>query len=227
MDTLLSKLDLTITGYVREHGELYKTMIPKDIHSIILAFYQRTYRLLGIGYHDFDQWRVDQQSATENNEEDDTQYPTDQWYHLIELSKLCEHPNFISSVKGHVFIRNINNEIYGIGNNEFGSLGINVDDNAEINTLTRLAIPESLQTDNMVIETMDEGFNSYHSFILYRNTQTNKQSIYGFGYNGEQQLGYESAIQSKPAPIEIPALNQLFENKRIMKIAAGEILSYI
>ena len=102
MFSLLSvsaRLDLTVAGYIREYGKKFEMVIPYDLNSIILMFYQRSYKIFGIGRDRYNQFELKQQyqSSNDNEQEYDPWIPKTKWHHLIRFSKLCEHPDFISA----------------------------------------------------------------------------------------------------------------------------------
>ena len=114
------KLELTVYGYLREKGKQYKLMIPSDLNSIIIMFYQKVYTLFGIGNDTYNQFQLKQQIEAKSDSTYDPDEPKEKCYHLIEFSKLCQHPDFISVPNENFFIQN-NNELYAIGNNRFGT----------------------------------------------------------------------------------------------------------
>ena len=77
MSSLLNiplRIELTIYGYIREHSKQYNMMIPSDLNPIISTFYQRTYKLFGIGSDAAYQFGLKQQLKDENNQQ----------YHVIK-----------------------------------------------------------------------------------------------------------------------------------------------
>ena len=220
------KLELTVAGYIREHGEEYRMAIPYDLNSMILMFYQRSYKLFAIGCDTNNQFELKQQyEASHHDIEYDPCAVKEKWYHLVKFSKLCEHPDLIAVARDNYFIRNTKNEIYAIGDNTHGSLGINEVEQS-ITTFTKLEIPKiDAQLNKLyTIDIMSHGMNSAHSFIVVRNIETNKQLFYAFGNNTHQQQGYESKnARNKTTlfPLKVPALNQLFDNIEIVQITTG------
>ena len=135
------KLDLIVDGYVRKHGKEHQINIPQDLNMIILAFHQRSYKAYAIGRDSYHQWEYAPQYEAENKEPYEVYKRKKKFVHLKEFSKRIESPEFISVSYNNVFIRNTNDEIYAIGRNAYGALGINQSEIQEMDTFTKVQSP--------------------------------------------------------------------------------------
>ena len=210
--SLSYKQELTIYGYLRKYGKEYEILIPVDLNLVILSFYQQTYIVLGIGDDTYNQLDL-----KETNEY--------KWYKLEEFSRVCQNPNHISVANENYFIHN-QTELYAIGNNHDGSLGIDKSELIEVECFTKVIFQDpEIQTNNSyTIDIISKGINSDHSFIVFKNKTDDTQLFYAFGNNHTDQQGYASKDAKKHcnyAPVRISALNQLFHNMKIKQITTG------
>ena len=210
---------LLIIGYI--HQNITK-QIPSDVIITILSFYPKNYKLYAIGYEADKRFGIALQSG--NN----------QWQYLYEMSSLCHDSNLISSGSRNFFIINFErDELYGIGNNDFGALGINRQSwGAEyIYEFTKLQF-DDIDLDKYSLDFVSQGCSDgWFSFIVFRNRyNSDEQIIYSFGKNGPtQQQGFESqSIKHSKynsrdiyAPLRNNTLNQLFSGIKIVQITCG------
>eukprot|EP01083_Nonionella_stella_P249744 863227_1 len=108
MSHRITDSELLVVGYIRHHEKQLHIIIPPELYTIILIFYPRNYKLFGIGVGEF-----------ESNINISTT-----WQYLSKMSSLCQHPTFVTCGNNNFFLRNMNNEIYAIGNNLHDCLGI-------------------------------------------------------------------------------------------------------
>ena len=115
----------------------------------------------------------------------------------------------------NIFIQNSNNEIYAIGNNSHGMLGVDDAFNAPIETLTKLHLNV---VDGLEIDIMSTGQFTNHSFVALKDNE-NKQIFYSFGLNEYAQQGHQFPDEYY-TPTRI-SLNGLFNNTQITQISTG------
>ena len=199
--------ELIVTGYIHMHSKNQKVLILMELFAIILIFYPKRYFCYGIGKDQYNQFALTKESEEYQAYE--------KWMYLREISKLLEHPSFIQCYNDNVFIRNSNNEIYAIGNNENGELGIDDAQNDEIETLTKLKLKIE---DGLEIDIMSTGQFTNHSFVVLKDN-AHKQIFYSFGKNYHEQQGHGSAYNLyRPTQI---SLNGLFKDIQIKQISTG------
>ena len=168
---MASKTELIVVGYIRENGKQYELIIPEDLFQVFCLFYQCTYKLYGIGEDKSDEMGLKQSDKDE----------TDGWQYLSEMSKLLQHPDYITFGAYNVFIRNFNNEIYGVGANDSGGLGVNKHER-KVSDFTSIHIEQAAA--NLNVDIISKGIFAYHRFIVLQNKETHKQLFYGFGSVG-------------------------------------------
>ena len=223
-----TKTELIIVGYIRENGRQYDLIIPEDLYQVFCLFYQCTYKLYGIGEDKWDEMGLKHgdvslplpntadsiiDAALSDVENDDGIV---EWKYLSQMSKLLQHADYIELGVYNVFIRNFNNEIYGVGSNGNGRLGVNQKE-TKISNFTQIYFDSA---SNMNIDIISKSIFSDHRFIVFQNKETNKQSFYGFGSSGAKlAIGTESTPIS--APVSLFTLNGLFCNTKIVDINAG------
>eukprot|EP01084_Bolivina_argentea_P003672 6908_1 len=128
---------------------------------------------------------------------------------LTELSKLCsKHPSNIYYGFQKHFIQTQTNELYAIGLNCYGSLGINSNENF-VHQCSKLKF-------NPDIDIISNGIATNHTFIVTQNG-----TIYGFGSNTDGELGIETVNRSHRIPVIAKMLNTFFYNIKIIKIQCG------
>ena len=96
------KLELTVYGYLREYCNQQNIIIPTDLNSIILAFYQKSYKLIGIGHDSSGEFGSKKPVNINGNK-------SNKWVYLTEFTEQFQHPQFISTTNENFFICN-NNE---------------------------------------------------------------------------------------------------------------------
>ena len=220
-----SKAEFAVAGYIRENGKEYKLTIPQDLWAIFLLFYQRTYRIYGIGTDGYNEMGLHRLKS--NNY--DGWNTKEKWVYLSEMSKLCQHPSFITVGEFNTFLQNARNEIYGIGCNIDGSLGVNQPNKSTVSDFTRLHFTMD-ELHPVAVDVISQSIIGSHKFVVFNNIKTNKQIFYGFGANRTGEIGFlpkkhvnfeTDTDEFSYAPIQISTLNKLFSSTKITDITTG------
>eukprot|EP01084_Bolivina_argentea_P202505 345990_1 len=198
-----SKL-LLVAGYIHDYEKQFLIVIPSELYTMFYMFCPPNYKLFGIGMCEFGL------SSKCNN--------IRKWRYLQTMTSLCYGPNFISCANSNIFLRNMNSEIYAIGNNLYGSLGINSSE-PNISIFTKVKFKHNPIHDNNTLQLMSKGNFSNHTFCVFQNIYTNIQTFYAFGKNSSKQQGYNSSQNNFPRKVH--SLNILFENIQIIQITTG------
>eukprot|EP01084_Bolivina_argentea_P246940 413184_1 len=120
----VTRSELLVSAYIHEIEKRHDMTIPPELHLLILMFHPKKYELYGIGKARFHQFGL-KQECEENKTIYDEYCTQKRWYCLSKISSLCCDPRYISCANGNFFILNSQNELYAIGNNSLGSLGVN------------------------------------------------------------------------------------------------------
>ena len=144
--------EVLVIGYVREHAKLFDLVIPHDLFIIFLLFYQRTYRLYGIGPDGDNELGLTELRKNKDYDPWDTKK---NWEYLSAISKLCQHYEMITFGSYNTFIQNDDN-IYAIGRNDDGSLGVNKPDQPSIQQFTQILFDDE-NVKSSVIDLISEG----------------------------------------------------------------------
>jgi len=212
--------------------------VPPAIIHIISHFHPK-YAFYAIGDNSSDQLGLcplsDHQihHQAHHSDEDDTDPP--RWRYLPAMSSLCFHPDFVHSGDGNFFIKSIDDRIYSAGFNSYGSCGVG-SSAGKVDSFTAITFPDDAVGSKVNrIDVISSGVYTDHTFIVTVNEENGMQSIFGFGSNLNQQLGFSKALCSTEStlktqhqkhvisPQRIESLNVHFEGygHRIVQIATG------
>ena len=180
--------EILIAGYIRDvERENKHISIPTELLTIIILFYPKQYKLYGIGKPEYIQF-----GATYISEA--------KWQYLPQISSICRHPSLIS--KGYSNLRVIdsqNNELYGIGRNQYGSLA-QIKAVRQVPELSKIDF-EDINHNHYSLDLMNDAVASHFVFIVFKhNDDPNDQFIYSSGDNQYYQQGYPS--EDNYAPVQ-------------------------
>ena len=131
------------------------------------------------------------------------------WKRLFNFEKLLGHKSFIYPNSGTVFVKTYKNEIYGVGNNVSGGLGINTKNDC-ISKFKKIPIND--------IKIASTGIGTIlHTFIL---TQDN--TLYASGMNVKGNFGVSQQTVFEDKLYEIDTTAWLSNNEYIINIRCAQ-----
>ena len=211
------RIKTLVFGFVRRHEKALRAQVPTELTTLIARFHPRRYRVVGIGYQQYNQFGLKPEFAAQHRHYDKI-VTLQRWSYLASLSALCEHPSFVSCADRNFFIRTFDDEIYAIGNNHHGALGVD-SANDEIERFSRVAL--ELDSGEQ-LDVVSRGFCN-HSVVAVRCACDGAQRFFGFGNNEDQQQGAASPSgQFRRRPTRLSSLERLLRGVQIVAMATGE-----